>query len=232
MDGAEAGDPIRQLPDLRFRALLGATAWSRLPIAVRDRFSKRLRAGMAVTYAGEIVRSRRTLLGAIIAQSCRMIGAPLPLSDEVGVPAIVSVTEDLSTGGQFWTRMYGRTRGFPQVIHSSKRFAGPTGLEEYLGCGVGIALTLKADSHALHFHSAHYFVALGGARLRVPRWLSPGALTISHVDRADGWFTFIMELRHDWFGEIIHQTGLFRERPPPGAGDIASSGRLGNGDTE
>ncbi len=38
------------------------------------------------------------------------------------------MTEDGASGGQFWTRMYGRLRGLRQVIHSSERFAGPTGL--------------------------------------------------------------------------------------------------------
>jgi hypothetical protein len=46
--------------DLRFSALLGAPGWWRLPPAVRERFSKRLDAGASVTYAGEIVESRRT----------------------------------------------------------------------------------------------------------------------------------------------------------------------------
>jgi hypothetical protein len=61
------------------------------------------------------------------------------------VAAVVTVTEDAQAGGQFWTRMYNRAHGFPQVIHSSKRFAGPTGLEEYLGWGFGIALAVSAD---------------------------------------------------------------------------------------
>ena len=39
------------LHDLRFQTLLGEAAWGRLPQAVRDRFSKRLRPGLAVTYA-------------------------------------------------------------------------------------------------------------------------------------------------------------------------------------
>jgi hypothetical protein len=200
------------LHDLRFRALLGADAWSCLPPAVRRRFSTRLAPGAAITYAGEIVECRRTWVGKLLALLCRLIGAPLPLSDDLAVPAIVTVTEDGATGGQFWTRMYGRTRGFPQVIHSSKRFAGPTGLEEYLGCGFGIALTVSADPAALHFRSDHYFAVLGAFRLRLPGWLGPGALTISHVDRACGEFAFVLALRHPLFGEIIRQTGLFRER--------------------
>ncbi|HEX4326090.1 MAG TPA: DUF4166 domain-containing protein [Burkholderiales bacterium] len=205
----QINEPV--LHDLRFRALLGADAWSRLPPAVCERFSKHLLPGAAVTYVGEIVESRKLWQGRVLAQLARLIGAPLPLYDDTGVPAVVSVTEDAACGGQFWTRMYGRKRGFPQVIHSSKRFAGPTGLEEYLGLGFGIALVVSADTQALHFHSDHYFFALGGRRLRLPRWLSPGALTISHVDRGGGWFAFVLALRHHWLGELVSQTGLFRE---------------------
>jgi hypothetical protein len=205
---AEPGD----LHDLRFRTLLGAADWGRLPQVVRDRFSRRLSPGVAVTYVGEIVESRRTWPGLVLAQLCRAIGAPLPLGDDLGVAAVVTVTEDGRTGGQFWTRMYGRAGGFPQVIHSSKRFAGPTGLEEYLGCGFGIALGVSADARALHFHSRHYFLALGPMRLRLPSWLAPGALTISHVDRGDGRFDFVLDLRHPLLGEILRQVGVFRER--------------------
>ncbi len=202
--------------DLRFAALLGAAAWERLPRAVRERFSKRLRPGLAVTYVGEIVESRRNWAGQALAQLCRLIGAPLPLHDDLGVAAVVTVTEDGQTGGQFWTRMYGQARGFPQVIHSSKRFAGPTGLEEYLGGGFGIALGVSADEQALHFHSRHYFLALGGLRLRLPPWMAPGALTISHIDRTDGGFAFVLILHHPLLGEMLRQVGVFRERPAHG----------------
>lgn len=198
--------------DVRFSALLGTAGWRRLPAPIRARFSKRLEAGASVIYAGRIVDSHRSRLGAVLAQLCRPIGAPLPLHDDIAVPAVVTVTEDAATGGQFWTRMYGRARGFPQVIHSSKRFAGPTGLEEYLGLGFGIALRVSADEQALHFYSDHYFLTLGARRLRLPRWLAPGALTISHIERGDGWFAFVLMLRHPLFGELIRQTGLFRER--------------------
>jgi hypothetical protein len=203
------------LSDLRFRVLLGEAGWNRLPPAVRDRFSKRLRPGMAVTYAGRITESRRNAAGQVLAQLCRAIGAPLPLNDDLGAAAVVTVTEDGAAGGQFWTRMYNRTHGFPQVIHSSKRFAGPTGLEEYLGGGFGIALAVSADETALHFHSRHYFLALGPVRLRLPAWLEPGALTISHIDQGDGGFSFVLDLRHPLLGGMLRQVGLFRERPAP-----------------
>jgi hypothetical protein len=209
---AENG-PGAALCDLRFRALLGAAAWSRLPATVRARFSKRLQPGLAVTYAGRIVHSRRSWLGAVLTQGARVVGAPLPLHDDLGMAAVVTVTEDAASGGQFWTRQYGRERGFPQVIHSSKRFAGPTGLEEYLGAGFGIALTVSADEQALHFHSDHYFVQLGRWRLRLPRFLSPGQLTISHVDFGADWFAFVLVLEHPLAGVIVSQTGIFRERP-------------------
>jgi len=217
-EGPACARPAQVTPtlhDLRFRALLGEAAWSQLPPSVRARFSHRLSAGTAVTYAGEVVESRRTWIGALLAQACRLIGGPLPLDDEAGAPAVVTVTEDAIMGGQFWTRMYGRHRGFPQVVHSSKRFAGPTGLEEYLGAGFGIALSVSADRQALYFHSDHYFLAIGGLHLRLPAWLAPGALTISHVDRDGEWFAFVLALRHPLFGEMIHQTGLFRERFAP-----------------
>jgi len=153
--------PSPRLGDLRFRMLVGETAWASLPEAVRERFGKSV-AGRAVIYAGEIVECRMSKAGRLLAQLVRLVGAPLPLSSDVFVPAVVSVSEDPEAGGQFWTRIYGRRRGFPQVIHSSKRFAGPTGLEEYIGRGLGIALRVMVENEALHFLSDHYFVKLGG----------------------------------------------------------------------
>ena len=71
----------------------------------------------------------------------------------------------------------------------------------------------STDEQALHFHSDHYFLIVGRVRLRLPRWLGPGALTISHVDQGDERFAFVLSLVHPLFGEIIRQTGIFRERP-------------------
>jgi hypothetical protein len=132
----------------------------------------------------------------------------------VNVPAVVTVTEDARTGGQIWTRMYARRNGFPQVVHSAKRFAGATGLEEYVGLGVGMALTVHVERGALLFRSAGYFVQLGGWRLPLPRWITPGALTVTHLDFGEGRFIFGLDVVHPRFGHFIHQSAIFREASP------------------
>jgi hypothetical protein len=200
----EAGDP-------RFRDLIGERAWAQLPEATRARFSKRIAGCAAAVYAGEVVECRFGRAGRLLANLCRLIGAPLPLSRDAFVPATVSVTEDPVSGGQHWTRVYARRCGAPQVIASCKSFSGPTGLEERIGGGVGIALRVAVEGGALHFLSDHYFIALGRWRLRLPRWLEPGRLTISHVDCNHGLFAFVLALRHARFGELIRQTVMFRE---------------------
>lgn len=203
--------PPAPIGDLRYRALLDDAEWSALRPAIRKRFSKRLAGPRTAVYAGEITEAHVTRAGWLLAQILRIVGAPLPLGRDTGMPATVTVTEDTDGRGQFWTRIYGRRHGFPQVIYSSKRFSGPTGLEEYLGYGLGMALTLDAEGNALHFRSDHYFVALFGRRLRMPRWLSPGAATISHIDQGGGSFIFRLELRHPLLGVLIHQAALFRD---------------------
>jgi Domain of unknown function (DUF4166) len=200
-----------ELGDLRFRALLGHDDWQSLPLAVRQRFSKRLAGLQSVVYKGEVLHTRMTGLGWCLAQAMRVIGAPLPLSSDAHVPAIVTVTEDPATGGQFWSRHYNRRKGFPQVIHSSKRFAGPTGLEEYVGGGFGMALTIHARDGALLFKSAHYFLTLGKHRLVLPGWLAPGALTVTHRAIDEESFEFALDIVHPVFGRLIHQSAIFKE---------------------
>lgn len=201
------------LGDLRFRRLVGEEGWDRLPAAVRERFGHRVAGCHTIVYSGEVVECRMNRAGRCLAQAARLLGSPLPLSRACGVPAAVSVTEDPVSGGQHWLRIYGRERGFPQVICSCKAFAGPTGLEEYIGRGFGIALNVVADDEGLHFLGDHIFWRGLGMRLRVPRFLSPGDLTVSHVDRGDGSFVFELRLHHQMFGELVRQVAIFRERP-------------------
>ena len=161
-----------------------------------------------------MVEVRFSRAGWWLAQIARLIGGPLPISADTQVPSIVTVTEDAATGGQVWTRIYARRNGFPQVIHSSKRFAGPTGLEEYVGYGVGMALRIVVDGGALMFRSAHYFLQLGRFKLTLPAWLTPGALTVTHTDLGGGEFQFTLEIIHPRFGMLVRQTAVFREATP------------------
>ena len=200
------GDRRPALPRLDRRS-----GWAALPEATRARFGKRVADCRTAVYAGEIVECRMNLAGRLLAQAARLIGGPLPLSRDADLPALVSVTEDAGSGGQYWTRLYGRRRGFPQVIHSSKRFAGPTGLEEYVGCGVGIALRVEVADGALHFLSDHYFLH---ARPPAP---APAALAGAGADAGQPYRLQARPLRlraaprSPLFGELIRQTAMFRD---------------------
>ncbi|WP_269583808.1 DUF4166 domain-containing protein [Roseibium sp. Sym1] len=198
--------------DRRFRDLLGEAAWSSLPGAVKRRFGKRLKGGASVVYQGRVTDMRLNPAGWLLAQLARTIGAPLPYDRTcLHQPAVVSVTEDIAGDGQFWLRQYGRAAGFPQVIHSSKRFSGPTGIEEYIGAGVGIALRVNAGRDGLTFTSDHYFLQLLNWRLRLPRWLRPGALTITHRDLGSARFLFSLSLKSRVLGELVHQDAIFHD---------------------
>jgi hypothetical protein len=202
------------LGDPRFRALLSADDWAALPPSVRQRFSKRLVGGETAIYRGEILETATSRAGRCLAQIARLFGGPLPLSQDAGVPAIVTVTEDIATKGQHWTRLYVRRKGFPQVIHSSKRFSGPTGLEEYIGGGIAMALSLEVRDGALIFRNAAYQLCLFGCRLTAPRWLAALALTVTHREWSDGRFVFELRVAHPLFGEMIRQTAVFEETSP------------------
>jgi hypothetical protein len=219
--------PTAELGDIRFRALMTERDWASLPVGIRRRFSKSLTGGRSAVYAGEILESRLSRAGWWLAQAARLIGGPLPRTDSIAAanatragaakrhaptlhPAsVVTVTEGL--GGQIWTRLYARHGGFPQVVHSAKRFAGPTGLEEYVGCGVGMTLAVYAREGALVFRSEGYFVELFGRRVFLAAWLTPGTLFVTHAELPDGKFSFTLQIFHPRCGLIIRQMAIFRE---------------------
>jgi Domain of unknown function (DUF4166) len=209
--GAPPLDGGNLLSDLRFRTLVSDKEWASLPPPIRRRFTQRLVGGNTIVYTGEVLETRLSRAGWWLAQAVRLIGAPLPTCTDARVPSIVTVTEDMAKGGQIWTRLYTRRSGFPQVIHSSKRFAGPTGLEEYLGYRLGISLTVHVRAGALVFCSKDYFVQLLGRRIRLPRWLTPGALTVTHAELGDGQFSYTLDLTHPRLGTLVRQCASFRE---------------------
>lgn len=199
------------LLDLRFRALMSDAEWSSLPPAVRRRFTKRLSGGNTAVYAGEILETRMNFAGRCLAQLARIVGAPLPTSTDAHLPIVVTVTEDMATGGQIWTRLCTRRDGFPQIINSSKRFSGPTGIEEYLGRGLSMALTIHARNGALVFRSDTYVLRVFGLRFKLPAFLSPGVMTVGHAEMGENRFLFTLKVEHPWFGMLIDQTAAFRE---------------------
>jgi hypothetical protein len=164
-----------------------------------------------VVYVGEVLETWMSRAGWWLAQTARLIGAPLPTARTVHTPSVVTVTEDVASGGQIWTRLYARRKGFPQIIHSAKRFAGATGLEEYVGHGFGVALTVHVEDDVLVFRSAGYFLQLFGRRVPLPRWLSPGMLSVIHAELGDGRFSFTLQIVHPRFGLLLRQMAAFRE---------------------
>ena len=97
------------------------------------------------------------------------------------------------------------------MIHSAKSFAGPTGIVEHIGGGFGMALTVRAEADALIFTSDHYFWQFGRVRLRLPRWLTPGATVVTHQHLGAGRFAFDLRVTHPRFGELVNQHALFRD---------------------
>jgi len=100
------------------------------------------------------------------------------------------------------------------VIHSSKRFAGPTGLEEYVGRGVGMTLKVYVREGALIFRSQDYFFELLGRRVILPKWLCPGALSVTHAELPDQKFSFTLQIIHPRLGLLVRQMAIFREVAP------------------
>lgn len=213
LPAALVASPDRQvaIDDIRFRTLLGEEAWARLPEAVRRRFSKRLAPGQTIIYAGEVEATSLSWAGRLLSFLARAVGAPLPLTNGATGPALVIVSEDERLGGQCWLRIYNRPGRFPQAIHSAKRFRGPTGLEEYVGRGIGMELRVTVEGEALVFRSARYFLALGDRRLPIPRLFSPGQMTIEHRDLGAGSFAFSLELTNAVFGRLVWQLARFRD---------------------
>ena len=199
------------LDDRRFHDLLPDEAWGRLPLAIWRRFSKRFADGETVVYVGTIEEASFSRAGWWLAQLARVIGGPLPTGAETGVPMVVTVTEVAASGGLFWTRICARSNGFPQVIHSAKRFAGPTGLEEYVGYGVSMALRISVEHEALVFRSVGYSLQIGPLRLPLPPRFTPGDLTVTHSDLGGGVFRFTLEIVHSRLGMLIRQSAIFRE---------------------
>jgi hypothetical protein len=194
-------------PDPSFQALLGELAWRRLPPAVRERFAWKPAPGAQIRYRGVMAVVRRSTIGALMAQLCRLIGTPLAPYGGYDVPVTVILRSDHKS--TVWDRFYdfsGRT-----LVHcaSIKRVSGRDGLLECVGGGLGMWLALSERQGELHFCSSGYFWECGRFRLRLPSWLTPGALHVVHADLGAGRFRFRIVVRHRLLGETFFQDGIF-----------------------
>ncbi len=196
--------------DANYRDLVGIADWLRLPRDVQQRFDRVLAAGESVIYAGEVISTERTLVGWLWSQLLWCVGGPLPLKVLNHVPSTVVVTAD-AADTQCWTRIYHEPGQLPQVIRSMKSFSGPTGLEERVGSGLSMALTLCVEPRTLVFRSAGYHWRCGPMQLRIPDWLTPGCMEIRHREEGAGRFSFTLTVTHPWCGRVIHQVASFRD---------------------
>ena len=188
-----------------YAALVGRR-WRDLPARTRARFELERE---LVCYRGRVVHSESTLVGRFFRQLARLVGSPLPLDDSTGPAAVIVMTVDATYSA--WTRVYRRRSGRSQAIRSVKRFAGPTGLEEYVGFGICMALRMHTEGRSLVFESAGYCLAFGERRVPLPRLLTPGRLTVRHTDIAPSCFRFSLEVSHPRFGVILRQQAEFED---------------------
>lgn len=199
--------------DDHFLRLIGPEAWQRLPEKVRHRFSQAIDSDGCIVFRGRVVATQLNAFGWILSRLAWVLRSPLPLDHGATGPAVVVVTDVPNADAQNWVRTYLRPCGRMQTVSSQKRFCGPTGLEEYLGRGVGMTLVVTEEDRCLKFQSQQFYLDFGGWRLTLPRFASPGVLTILHKDLGGGWFRFEMSLVHRLFGRMLVQRAEFQDGP-------------------
>ncbi|MGQ0672693.1 MAG: DUF4166 domain-containing protein [Hyphomicrobium sp.] len=235
----ERREGTQDASDPRFRQLLGEIAWQQLPEPIRNRFAKVIPPGGCIAYRGEVVATEIPPAGRLLVGLARLIGSPLPLDDGATGPSVVTVTEHPDSGGQTWERTYTRNPRrrwerlsavdrreprAPQVVRSTKCFAGPTGLEEQVAGGLGMALRVSVEAGRLVFRSQHYFLRLGRRRLILPALVCPGRMEIVHEQLPDGRFSFGLTLTHPHWGILLHQLAYFSD--PVSSHGLAQSASL------
>jgi hypothetical protein len=187
------------------RAVLGATAWERLPPAVRERFADHAE---SVTYAGSYEVVRANLPGRLFAWLGLLFGMPVTPRGGEHVEARVRVIP--GEHGVLWNREYFWPSGSCDRVRSTKVVGDDARLVERLPARLCMPLLTYVMGGVLHFVSTGYYFDLGfGLKLWLPRLLSPGITHVEHIDLGHGWFRFTMAVTHPWFGEMFFQTGRF-----------------------
>src|SRR4029453_666054 len=155
---------------------------------------------VAVDYVGEFEVVRASILGVLVAMTCRLIATPVVPRTGLNVPAIVHVGP--TSDGVFWKREYRWPHSAPCLVHSTKVIDAEGQLVERLPARLCMPLNVYEERGSPHFVRRGYYFDCGtrrGGRTRripLPAWLSPGTTHVEHHDEADGWFRFTMTVTH------------------------------------
>ena len=193
-------------------ALVGAAAWSRLPLAVQKRFA----AGHKdVTYAGQM-DLRCSFIGHVYAALAHVLGGPLTHLNTTAVPTTVRVYDN-GCGGVVWERSFHAGHRDPaRLVRSTKEIGADGSLLERTDGGLSMSLDVFEERGALVFRSRRYWLVLntgrlGSLRLPVPYLLTPGTCRVEHTDLGNGLFRFTLRMLHPLWGETFHQSGVFAD---------------------
>lgn len=195
--------------DTVYRDLLGAAAWPRLRLEVRQRFSVRPAGNERIKYIGVMHMVELSFAGWLFAQLCRLIGTPLAPHRGKNVSMDIELAWDEPLQGVSWHRTYYFVPGRKFTVRSTKSHGDNYDLIEYIGHGFSMRLKLSERCGNLVFTSTHYEYALAGFRIRIPALLTPGVTTVSHEQIAGDRFRFILSVDHPLLGNTIYQDGEF-----------------------
>lgn len=190
---------------LDLSALVGPAAWQRLPLSVQRRFAT---GHCAITYRGTM-DLRCSRLGRVLAWLVKPFNSPLLAANARGVPTTVHVRT--AGAGVEWERRFANGVG---SVCSTKELDAAGRLQERTRGGLGMALDVFEQGGDLVFESRRFFLALGGWRMAIPRWLSPGTCRVEHRDLGHGLFRFTLRMTHPLWGETFQQTGVFQDPTP------------------
>lgn len=195
-------------------ALLGPRGWFRLPLAVRNRFATPVRTGQAITYHGTMHEVRASRAGKLMAWFARFAGAPVAHLTGSEIPCEVKLYHDSKRGGTVWERVYHFAGKTIHARTTKKAGSDGTSLEcfgSFMGFGSGMILDIFEADAALHFVSRAFFIQLFGLRMALPAIFNPGQLVVTHRDKGQGSFQFLMVVTHPKLGEVLFQDGTFHD---------------------
>jgi Domain of unknown function (DUF4166) len=201
---------VSQDSDLDFQRLVGKEGWNRLVPAIRARFSKSYSKDKAVVYKGAMLSVRSNSMGWILAQACRVMGTPLTPYSGRNVTTIVRVYQNENNTGTVWEREYQFPDRKPLIIRSTKMLDSDETLLESVDGGIRMRLRVFEEEGRLVFLSTSYFIKVFGTRVQIPSLLTPGVTRVEHIDEGNGFFRFILSMKHPYLGEMFYQEGIFR----------------------